>query len=117
LHGFLQRHRARDLERHLVGVDLVLRAVDNGDLEVDHRIARDDAVLHRLLDAGLDRLRPFLAEALTLDLPVELEARAARQRLELGDDVTPLALTAGLADSAPFALHALVPGCALASLR
>src|SRR5688500_1644039 len=73
LDGVFQRHRAGDLERHLIRVDLMLRTVDDGDLEVHHGIAGDDAVLHRLLDSGLDRLRPFLAETLSLDLPVELE--------------------------------------------
>ena len=94
----------------------MLRAVDDGHLEVDHRIARDDAVLHRLFDAGLDRLRPLLAQALTLDLPVELEARAARQRLEIGDDVTPLPLAAGLADVPALGLDRLGDGLAIGDL-
>jgi hypothetical protein len=96
--GILQRQRARDLERHLVRVDVVLRAVDDGHLEVDDRVAGDHAVLHRFLHAGLDRLRPLLAQALALDLPLELEAGTTLQRLEVGDDVAVLALAAGLLD-------------------
>src|SRR5688500_4390602 len=117
LDGVFQRHRAGDLEGHLVRVDLVLRPVDDGHLEVDHRVAGDDAVLHRLLDAGLDRLRPFLAEALAFDLPVEFETRATCERLELGDNVAPLTLAAGLADVAALGLDRLGDGLAVRDLR
>ena len=36
----LMRHRAGDLERHLRRVDLVVRAVEERHLDVDHRVAR-----------------------------------------------------------------------------
>ena len=37
--GVLDGHRAGDLERHLRRVDVVVRAVEQGDLDVDHRVA------------------------------------------------------------------------------
>src|SRR4030095_5887490 len=69
------------------------------------------------LDAARDLLRPFLAETLSLDLPVELEARATRERLELGDHVAPLALAAGLADVTALGLDRLGDGLAVRHLR
>ena len=49
--GVLEGHRAGDLERHLRRVDVVERAVKEGDLDVDHRIAGVEAGLERLADA------------------------------------------------------------------
>jgi hypothetical protein len=39
LGAVLDRHRAGDLEGHLGGVDIVEGAVDQLDLDVDHRVA------------------------------------------------------------------------------
>src|SRR5438046_8620395 len=106
-HGRLECHRARDLEGHLVGVDLMLRAVHDGGPQVDHRVTRDDAVLHGLFDPLLDSLLPVLRQAVSADPPLVFEAGAALERLEVDDDVTVLALAAGLADIAALTLRGL----------
>src|SRR3954470_21044168 len=53
--GLLEDHRAGDLEGHLRGVDLVVLAVEQGRLDAHHRVAGEDAVLHRVLHALVDR--------------------------------------------------------------
>ncbi len=50
--AFLKRQRAGDLEGHVRRVDLVVAAVDQGDLDVDDGVAGEDAGAHRLLDAS-----------------------------------------------------------------
>src|SRR5690606_23793765 len=52
--GLLEHHGARDLERHLRGVDVVVGAVQQGRLDADQRVAREDTELHGLLDALVD---------------------------------------------------------------
>src|SRR5690606_1653247 len=56
----LGRHGGRDLERHLVGVDVVVGTIEHGRLQADQRIAGDNAVLHLLFDTLLDRRDVFL---------------------------------------------------------
>src|SRR3982751_7036365 len=53
--GLLEDHRAGDLEGHLRGVDLVVLTVDQRRLHADHRVPGEDAVLHGVLHAGVDR--------------------------------------------------------------
>ena len=55
LGALLQRERARDLERHVRRVDGVELAVDERDLDVDHRVPAEDPLGHRLHDPLLDR--------------------------------------------------------------
>src|SRR5712691_11303994 len=80
--GFSQRGlgrlRRRNLECHLIGVDLVIRAVDRGNLDVDHRIAGDHATFQRLADARLDRRRLLAWHGAADNLPLELDARTGR---------------------------------------
>src|ERR687891_199724 len=45
----LERHRARDLEGHLAGVDLVVGPVGERRADVHHRVAGQDAAVERLL--------------------------------------------------------------------
>ena len=84
LDGFLQRERARDLERHVGGVDRVELPVDQRHLDVDHRVPADHAVGHRLHDALLDRrdelLRDRAAEDLVARRRSPRRAGAARSR-------------------------------------
>src|SRR5439155_14172170 len=89
-------HAAGDLEGHLRRVDLVERAVDEGGLDVDHRVAGDHAARQRVADALLGRLPELAGHGPTHDLGLELEAAPARQRLESDDRVPVLALAAGL---------------------
>ena len=74
LRGFLDRHRAGDLERHFARVDVVVRAVHQLDLHVDHRIAGQHAVLQRFLDSLLDRADELTRNHAADDLVLEHEA-------------------------------------------
>ena len=76
LRRLLERHRARDLERHFARVDVVVRAVDQLDLHVDHRIAGEHAVLQRFLDPLLDRADVLTRDHAADDLVLEHEALA-----------------------------------------
>ena len=53
-HAVLERQPARGLERQLVRVDVVVRAVVEHDAEVDDRVAGQVAAQPRFLDALLD---------------------------------------------------------------
>ena len=100
LHGRLEGHGARYLERHLARVDVVVRPVLEDNANVDDGIAGEDARLHRLLDAEVDR-RDVLARDLAADdLVDELVAVPRRRRLEIDDHVPVLAAATGLADKA-----------------
>ena len=76
-------------------VDRVIGAVDQRDREIDHREA-ERAVLERVDDALLDRRDVIARHHAAGDLLLELEAGAARQRLDLEHHVAELAVTAGL---------------------
>src|SRR5262249_10539166 len=97
LHALLEGHRAGDLERALARVDLVVRAVDQLDLDVDHRVAGDDARAHRFLDALVDSGDVLLGHAAADDLVDELVA-LGRVRVEVDDDVAVLPRAARLTD-------------------
>src|SRR5581483_8060499 len=71
---------------------------------VDQRIAGDDAALHRLLDAGVDRGDVLARDHAAGDLVDELVATARAGRLEADDDVAVLTATTRLADVALFDL-------------
>src|SRR6185437_11568726 len=100
LFGVLERHRTGDLERHLARVDLVERAVDQLDPNVDDRVAGQNARFHRLLDAEVDRRDVLLGNLAADDLVDELVAVAGIHRLEVDHGVAVLATAAGLADEA-----------------
>src|SRR5919112_504511 len=97
--GLLEDHRAGDLEGHLRGVDLVGLAVEQGCLHPDHGIAGEDAVLHRVLHALVDRRDVLPRDATTGDLVLELVGRAVGRDLEGLDadlDLGELARATGL---------------------
>ena len=98
LHRVLERHRARDLERDLARVDLVVRTVHELDPDVDDRIAAEDARLHGLLDPEVDRSDVLLGDLPADDLVDELVAGALLGRLEVDHRVAVLPAAAGLAD-------------------
>ena len=83
------------LERHVGGIDRVIGAVDQRHRDVDHREA-ERAVLERVDDALLDRRDVIARHHAAGDLVLELEAGAARQRLDVEHDVAELAVAAGL---------------------
>ena len=78
----------------------MVRAVGEDGPDVDERVARDDAALHRLLDAGVDRGDVLARDDAAGDLVDELVAAAGPGGLERDDHVAVLALAAGLADVA-----------------
>src|SRR6266545_183301 len=112
----LEADRAGDLERHLGGVDVVEAAVEDLDLDVDHRIAREHAALHGLLDALVDRVDELLRDRAADRLVLEHEARARLLRDEAQPAVAILAAAAGLADVAPLGVHLLRDGLAVGDL-
>ena len=95
-HRVLEGEPARHLERELVRVDVVVRAVEHGDAEVDHRKAGEIAAHARFLDALFDRRDELARDRAAEDVVDELEVGAARQRLDLDLAVAELAVAAGL---------------------
>src|SRR6185503_3824558 len=91
-------------ERDFVRVDVVVRAVEQRDLGVDHRITRHHAGLDGFLDALLDRRNEFARHAAANDAVDELVALALLVRLDLEPHVPELAAAAGLLDVFAFAL-------------
>src|SRR5690606_28851685 len=96
--ALLQRDRPGDLERHLARVDVVVRTVDQLDLHVDHRVAGEDAALHRLLHPLLDRADVLARDHAAHDPVLEDESGTRLRRLDVDHDVAVLAPAAGLAD-------------------
>src|SRR6478609_7387516 len=83
--GVLDGHRAGDLERHLGRVDVVVRAVEQGHLDVHDGEAGVDARGERLADALVDRLDVLARDRAADDLVDELVAGALLGGLELDD--------------------------------
>jgi hypothetical protein len=98
LHRLLEGHRARDLERALARVDVMVGAVDELHVHVDDRVAGEDARLHRLLDAEVDGRDELLRDLAADDLVHELVALARVRRLGVDDGVAVLAAAARLPD-------------------
>src|SRR4051794_36562011 len=97
--GLLEDHRAGDLESHLRRVDLVVLAVEEGGLDTHQRVAGQDAVLHRVLDALVDRGDVLPRDATTGDGVLELVGRTVAGDLERLDgdlDLRELAGPTGL---------------------
>src|ERR1700730_518234 len=117
LHAVLGRHRAGDGERHLVGVDLVVRTVHQGGLDVDDRIAGQHAAVESLDDALLDRRVVFLRDRAAHDLVDELEALAGLVRLDVDLGVTVLAAPTRLPDEPPDAVRLALDRLAVGDLR
>ena len=117
LGAFAEAHAAGDLERHLAGVDVVVRAVEQRDLDVDHRVAGDDAVFHLLLHALVDGRNVFARHDAADDLVDELVAGARLLRLDAQHDVAVLAAAAGLAHELAFLLDRFANRLAVGDLR
>src|SRR5690606_38115174 len=82
------------------GVDVVVGAVLERDLHIDHRVSGEDAELHRVLATGVDRGDVLLRHATTGDVVGELVAALATDdrtvRLDRDDDLGELARATGL---------------------
>ena len=83
-------------EGDLLAVDAVVLAVDHRHPHVDHRVAGDHAGFHRQPHAFFDRRDELARDRAALDHVDELEARTARQRLDLQMHLAELAGTAAL---------------------
>ena len=85
------------MEGPLRGVHIVVRSVEQDDLDIHQRIAGDHAVLRRLEGAFAHGRDELLGDRAADDLILEDLASAALQRADLDLDIGVLALTAGLA--------------------
>src|SRR6185312_1136525 len=97
--------------------DLVVRAVVDGGLHVDHRVAGVDAGLERLPDARLDGPHELTRDRTADDLVDELEAGAVLVGLGREDHVPELALAARLALEQAVALRGATDRLAIRDLR
>ena len=114
---FLERHRTGDLERHFVRVDIVVAAVVQRDLDVDHLVAGENAALHRVLDALVDRLDVLLRNRAALGVVGELVALARLVRRDADLRVAVVTRTTGLTDVLAFRLGVAADRLAVGHLR
>src|SRR5262245_4725648 len=106
VHAVRHGHAGRRLEGHFRGIDAVVAAVRQVDLDVDHREA-ERPVLHVFDDAGLDRGDILLGHHAAGDRVAEQEAFAPGPRGNLDHDVAELAVSARLLLVTAAHLHAL----------
>ncbi|VVT18912.1 transposase [Roseovarius sp. EC-SD190] len=89
LETFAHAHPASNLERHDRRVHVVILAVDQRDLEVDHRKASERAAVHHRTDTLFDTRDIFLGHGTANDLAFKAEAFARFCRrddqLDLGE--------------------------------
>src|SRR6185436_11823436 len=104
LRRFLDRHRACDLERHFAGVDVVVGAVDELRLHIDHRISGEHSALESFAHALLGRLDELTRNYAADDLVLEDKAFALLGGLDVDHNVSVLTLTARLANELAFYL-------------
>src|SRR5208282_1638586 len=114
---FFESHRAGNLKRHFVRIDVVIAAVEERRLDVDHRIARKYAAFHSLLHALVDRLDEFLRYGAAHDFIDEFVAFARLVWIEINLGVPVLAAAAGLANVFAFRFGMLPNGLAIRDLR
>src|SRR5690606_20292274 len=115
--AFLERHRAGDLERHFIGVHVMVRTIDGANLDVHDGETGKRAILHRFLNALVGGGDIFLRHHTTNDGAFEDIAGTTFLRLHLDDDVTILATATGLAHELAFLLERLADGLAVGHLR
>src|ERR1700674_5276264 len=97
-HRILDRHRAGDLERHVVRVDSVVRAVDQRGNDIDNGIAGDNPGLKRLPDSLFNGWDELPGDPTLRDLVLEYEPAAGLARADIQLGVAELTLATGLAD-------------------
>src|SRR5690606_22192656 len=106
-----------DLERHLRGVDLVVRTVVERDLDVDDREAEQRTALQRFFDALLHGGDEVLWHGTADDTVLELGAFATAFGLGLDLDVTVLAAATGLTHELALDVDGLHDRLAVSDLR
>src|SRR5215218_5665388 len=115
--GLFDGHGTGDLERHLGGVDLVVRTVDEFDPDIDYGVASDDAGIEGILDALVHARDVLPRDDAADDLVVELVAGLVVV-LDVDDRVPVLATATRLPhEPALDALDALADGLAVSDLR
>src|SRR5208282_3820580 len=92
----LEAHRGCDLKRHVRRIDIVIAAVEYGDLDVHHRIAGQMSFDQRVAHALFDRRNEVARDHAAHDVVDELEAFAARVRLDLEPAIAVLPAAARL---------------------
>src|SRR5215211_572421 len=120
LEGLLDGHGTGDLERHLGGVDVVVRPIDELYLDVDDRVSGDDARIERLLDALVHAGDVLPGDDAADDLVLELVSRGIGvfEMLGVDDRMPVLAAATGLPDEPALdALDPLADGLAVGDLR
>src|SRR5690606_8496414 len=95
----------------------VIRAVEQGYLHIDDRIAGEHAVRGRFANAFIDGGNVFLRNRTADDRIDELVPFAGLERLELDPDVPVLTAAAGLANELAFLLDRLANRLAISDLR
>ena len=95
-HAVAERQPARQTERHLTRIDIMIRAVGDGDPEIDDRVTGEVAAHPRVLDPLFDGRHELAWDRAAEDVVDELEIGSARQRLHSDLAVAELAVAAGL---------------------
>src|ERR1700756_2549197 len=71
-------------------------------MQIDYRVAADDAVQHRLFDAFLNRRNILFRNSAADDLVLDLDSFSALTRFYVHNNVTILSATTGLLDQLTF---------------
>ena len=96
LHRGFEGFARGELERHFGRIDVVIRAVVNGTLEIDHRKAREKAVGGRFHDSLFHRGNEIARNGAAENFIGEFELAAAREGLQANPAIAELAVAAGL---------------------
>ena len=116
-HSILECHGTCNGEGHFRGVDLMIRTIPQGDLDVNDRIACQNAGLHSTLDTVVDSRDVFLRDSAANDGVDELVTLAGLVGLDLDLNMTVLALTTGLTSVLGLLIGLLADGLTVSDLR
>ncbi len=116
--ALLEAEDRRHAERHLRGVDVVIRAKRQRRLNIDDRIARQHAAVHRFPQPFLHGRDILARHHAALGGIFKYKATSGLQRLQAQDHMTVLPFPAGLPDKFTFnILHRLAQGFPVGYLR
>src|SRR3546814_4216262 len=101
-HTVLEGHGSSHAERVFVRVHVVVRTEEQRYLDIDHRVSGHHARRQGFLNALVDGRDVLARNHTALDGVDEFVAATWLERLELEDNVTVLAATAGLLDELAF---------------
>src|ERR1700730_15106657 len=115
--GFFKCHRTRNLESHFIRIHIVIAAIVENGLHVDHLVAGEDAAFHGLPNTLVDRLDEFLGHRATHDIVDKLVSLAWLLRLQEYFGVTVLTAAASLTNVLAFSFGFLADCLAIGHLR